>query len=277
MAREAIVAERIPSCEQEIPMPKLRKQVPGVDPALLVKDAAKLLPGPSRRLFLRGAASLGAITMLTGCDIVDEDTASKALLAMSRFNDRVQALIFNPAKLAPTYPESAITRPFPFNAYYDEDDAPDVDGDTYMFEVGGLVENKKPWTLDELYALPQEKQITRHVCVEGWSAIGSWTGTPLRDFLKRVGADLSAKYVWFQCAEGYSNTIDMPTALHPQTQMSFKFDNVILPRKYGFPMKIRIPTKLGFKNPKYVTGMYVTNKDLGGYWEDRGYNWFSGS
>jgi DMSO/TMAO reductase YedYZ molybdopterin-dependent catalytic subunit len=257
-------------------MPKIAKTIPGVDARLLIKDAAKLLPDPSRRLFLRGATSLGAITFLTGCDIVDEDTAGKALMTMSRFNDRVQALIFSPAKLAPTYPESAIARPFPFNGYYAEDEAPEVDGESYMLEVGGLVDNKKSWTLDELYALPQEKQITRHICVEGWSAIGSWTGAPLRDFLKRIGADLTAKYVWFQCAEGYSTTIDMPTALHPQTQMTFKFDNEILPRKYGFPMKIRMPTKLGFKNPKYVVGMYVTNKDLGGYWESRGYNWFSG-
>jgi DMSO/TMAO reductase YedYZ molybdopterin-dependent catalytic subunit len=255
---------------------KMRKPIPGVDPALLIRDAAKLLPDPARRQFLRGATSLGAITFLTGCDIVDSDSADKALLAMSRFNDRVQALIFNPVKLAPTYPESAITRPFPFNGYYPEDDAPEVDGETYKLEIGGMVENMNPWTLDELYALPQEKQITRHICVEGWSAIGSWTGTPLRDFLKRIGADLTAKYVWFQCAEGYSTTIDMPTALHPQTQMTFKFDNDILPRKYGFPMKVRIPTKLGFKNPKYVIGLWVTDKDLGGYWESRGYNWFSG-
>ncbi len=216
-------------------MPKIRKAIPGVDAKLLIRDAARLLPDPSRRLFLRGATSLGAITLLTGCDVVDQDTAGKALMAVSRFNDRVQELIFNPNKLAPTYPESAITRPFPFNAYYDEDDAPEVDGETYKLEIGGLVENKKSWTLEELYALPQEKQITRHICIEGWSAIGSWTGTPLREFLKRIGADLTAKYVWFQCAEGYSNTIDMPTALHPQTQMTFKFDNEILPRKYGFP------------------------------------------
>jgi DMSO/TMAO reductase YedYZ molybdopterin-dependent catalytic subunit len=255
---------------------KIRKPIPGVDPKLLIKDAAKLLPDPARRLFLRGATSLGAITMLTGCDVVNEQSAANALLKISKFNDRVQALIFRPNTLAPTYPESAITRPFPFNAYYPEEDAPEVDGETYKLEVGGLVENKKSWTLEELYTLPQEKQITRHVCVEGWSAIGSWTGHPLRDFLRRVGADLSAKYVWFQCAEGYSNTIDMPTALHPQTQMTFRFDNDILPVKYGFPMKIRMPTKLGFKNPKHVIGMHVLNENLGGYWEDRGYNWFSG-
>jgi len=257
-------------------MAKIRKTIPGVDAGLLIKAAAKLIPDPARRLFLRGATSLGAITMLTGCDIIDQDTAGTALMAVSRFNDRVQALLFNPGKLAPTYPESAITRPFPFNGYYDEDEAPEIDGESYQLEVGGLVDNKKSWTLDELYALPQEKQITKHICVEGWSAIGSWTGAPLRDFLKRIGADLTAKYVWFQCAEGYSTTIDMPTALHPQTQMTFKFADEILPRKYGFPMKIRMPTKLGFKNPKYVVGMYVTNKDLGGYWESRGYNWFSG-
>jgi len=257
-------------------MPRIRKTIPGVDPSLLIKDAAKLLPDPSRRLFLRGAAGLGAITMLTGCDIIDSNAAEGALAMMSRFNDRAQALLFNPNTLAPTYSERDITRPFPFNAYYDEEDAPEVDAETYRLEVGGMVDEKKPWTLKELYALPQEKQITRHVCVEGWSAIGSWTGARLSDFLKRVGADTRAKYVWFQCAEGYANTIDMPTALHPQTQMTFRFADETLPRSYGFPMKIRIPTKLGFKNPKHVIAMHVTNKDLGGYWEDRGYNWFSG-
>jgi DMSO/TMAO reductase YedYZ molybdopterin-dependent catalytic subunit len=257
-------------------MPRLRKPVPGVDPKLLIKDAAALMPDPARRVFLRGAASLGALALLTGCDIVDSLSAENALRKISHFNDGVQALMFNPNRLAPTYPASAVTKPFPFNAYYPEGDAPEVDGAGYQLEVGGLVDNKKSWTLAELGALPQERQITRHICVEGWSAIGDWTGVPLRDFLNRVGADTHAKYVWFQCAEGYSNTIDMPTALHPQTQMTLKFANETLPRKYGFPMKIRMPTKLGFKNPKHVIAMHVTNKDLGGYWEDKGYNWFSG-
>jgi DMSO/TMAO reductase YedYZ molybdopterin-dependent catalytic subunit len=256
---------------------KKRTFIPGVDKKLLVKDAAKLLPDPSRRLFLRGATSLGALTFLTGCDIVDQDSAEKVLRYVSTFNDRVQAAIFQPNKLAQVYPESMITKPFPFNAYYSEDEAPEVDGDTYKLEVAGLVENKKSWTLPELYALPQERQITRHICVEGWSAIGDWTGTKLSDFLKRVGADLTAKYVYFICKEGYSNTIDMPTALHPQTLMVFKFGNEILPRKYGYPMKIRMPTKLGYKNPKHVVAMAVTNEDRGGYWEDQGYNWFGGS
>jgi len=257
-------------------MSRKRKIIPGVDPKLLIKDAAKLLPDPARRSFLRGAASLGALTMLTGCDILNSDGAENVLRKISQFNDGAQALLFNPNTLAPTYPESAITRPFPFNAYYSEDEAPAVDGDSFKLVLNGLIGNKTPWTLRELYALPMEKQITRHVCVEGWSAIGSWTGVRLSDFLKRIDADTKAKYIWFRCAEGYSNTIDMPTALHPQTQIALKFDNEILPRRYGFPMKIRMPTKLGFKQPKHVVEMAVLNEDRGGYWENQGYNWFSG-
>ncbi len=255
---------------------RFRNLIPGVDSQLLVKDAARLMPDPMRRNFLRGVASLGALTFLTGCDIIDGDTAESVLRKISDFNDGAQAAIFSGTKLAPVYPESAITRPFPFNAYYDEDEAPNVVGKGYKLEVSWLVDNKKPWTLDELYTLPQVSQITRHVCVEGWSAIGSWQGAQLSEFLKRIGADTRAKYIWFKCAEGYTNTIDMPTALHPQTQMTFKFDNKILPRAYGFPMKIRMPTKLGYKNPKYVVAMEVTNTDRGGYWENQGYNWFGG-
>jgi DMSO/TMAO reductase YedYZ molybdopterin-dependent catalytic subunit len=255
---------------------RLRKFTPGVDPKLLIKDASRVMPNPARRAFLRGGLSLGALTMLTGCDIVDSFSAEKVLRKMSEFNDGAQAWLFDPNQLAPTYPESAITRPFPFNAYYPLQDAPDVDGKDYTFEIGGLVDNTKSWTLDELYALPQEKQITRHICVEGWSAIGSWTGVRLSEFLRRIGADTRAKYVWFQCAEGYSTTIDMATALHPQTQLTFKFEDAILPRAYGYPMKCRMPTKLGFKNPKYIVAMHVTNEDRGGYWENQGYNWHSG-
>ncbi|MGH6682733.1 MAG: molybdopterin-dependent oxidoreductase [Pseudolabrys sp.] len=253
-----------------------RKIIRGVDPKLLIKDAAKLMPDPMRRNFLRGAASLGALAFLTGCDIVNGETSEAVLARISKFNDRVQAALLSETKLAPTYKESDITRPFPFNAYYDESEAPVVDAAAYKFEIAGLVDNKKPWTLDDLHALPQVSQITRHVCVEGWSAIGSWQGAVLSDFLKRIGADTRAKYVWFKCAEGYTNTIDMATALHPQTQMTFKFDNKLLPRAYGFPMKIRMPTKLGYKNPKYVVAMEVTNVNKGGYWEDQGYEFFAG-
>ena len=253
-----------------------RNRVPGVDTKSLIEEAGRLLPDPARRHFLRGTASLGALVMLTGCNIIDGDSAENTLRYVSRFNDRVQAFLFNSNRLAPTFTEADITRPFPFNAYYDEDEAPEVDPARYKFEIAGKVDNKKPWTLDELHALPEVSQITRHVCVEGWSAIGSWQGALLSDFLKRIGADTRAPFINFKCAEGYFEAVDMATALHPQTQMTFKYDNKLLPRAYGFPMKIRIPTKLGFKNPKYVVAMEVTDKNPGGYWSNQGYNWFSG-
>ena len=196
---------------------------------------------------------------------------------MSRWNDRVQAAIFDPNKLAPTYPASAITKPFPFNAFYSMAEAPRVDPATYKLELGGLIRERSPWTLEQLYALPQTSQITRHICVEGWSAIGKWNGVTFRTFLERVGADLTAKYVGFKCADKYYTSIDMSTALHPQTLLTFKFADQILPAAYGFPMKLRIPTKLGFKNPKHIAAIFVTNDYPGGYWEDQGYNWFSGS
>ena len=230
-----------------------------------------------RRLFLKQGLSLGALTLLSGCDVTDGEAVQKVLWRMSRWNDRVQAAIFDPNKLAPEYPASAITKPFPFNAFYAESEAPRVDAATYKLELGGMVRDKSPWTLDKLYALPQTSQITRHICVEGWSAIGKWSGVNFKTFLERVGADMTAKYVGFKCADDYYTSIDMPTALHPQTQLTFRFADEILPVAYGFPMKLRMPTKLGFKNPKHIAAIFVTNDYPGGYWEDQGYNWFSGS
>jgi DMSO/TMAO reductase YedYZ molybdopterin-dependent catalytic subunit len=257
-------------------MPRILRPIPGVDPDLLMKDAAKLLPDPSRRMFLRGGLSVGALTLLTGCNIVDGVSAESVLRKISTFNDGVQAWLLDPNRLAQTYPESAITRPFRFNAYYPESDIPEVDGEDYKLEVTGLVQSKDTWTLKALNALPQETQITRLICVEGWSEVGKWTGVRLSDFLRRVGADLTAKYVWFRCAEGYHSSIDMPTAMHPQTQMTLQFDGKELEPKYGYPMRIRIPTKLGFKNPKHVMEIAVINNYNPGYWEAQGYNWFSG-
>src|SRR5260370_41071875 len=109
-------------------------KIPGVDKKLLVNDAAKLMPDLSRRRFIASGASLGALTFLTGCDVSDSFSAEKLLAQISKFNDGVQAAIFNPNAMPPTFPESAITRPFPFNAYYDEDDAPEVDGKAYKLE-----------------------------------------------------------------------------------------------------------------------------------------------
>ena len=253
----------------------LRKSA--VDGKAAVKEALVRIELPARRLFLQRSLSLGGLSLLSGCAIVSEDDVEHALTKVSRFNDKVQAWLFDPRQLAPTYPESMITRPFPFNAYYGEDEIREVDAATYRLEVTGLVADKHGWTLPELGALPQTDQVTRHICVEGWSAIGKWGGVRFSDFLGRIGADTSARYVGFKCADDYYTSIDMPTALHPQTLLTLSYDGQPLPPQYGFPMKLRMPTKLGYKNPKHIQAIFVTNTYPGGYWEDRGYNWFGGS
>jgi len=257
---------------------KLKREIilPG-DGELMLQDAMKRLAQPSRRAFLQRSLTLGGLSLLTGCTTNDADSIEQALTSISRLNDRAQAWLFDPNRLAPTYPASMITRPFPFNAYYEEDEVREVDGGAWRLELSGLIADRKPWTLEQLRAMPQQSQITRHICVEGWSAIGHWGGVPFAQFLRRVGADLSAKYVGFKCADDYFTSIDMATALHPQTLMALTYDGETLPPRYGYPMKLRMPTKLGYKNPKHVQAIFVTNTYSGGYWEDQGYNWFGGS
>ena len=137
----------------------------------------------------------------------------RILSAMSRWNDEVQLAIFNPNKPAPVYTEADITEDFPFNGYYPESKAPVVAEEGFKLELSGLIGKKESWTLEQLRALPQESQITRHICVEGWSAIGKWGGVRFSEFLRLIEADTSAKYVGFKCADKYHSSIDMATAL----------------------------------------------------------------
>lgn len=249
----------------------------GDDRRLLLADATRLLAPSTRRHFLGASLSLGGLSLLTGCTPGANAAADRFLRAVSRWNDRVQAGLFDPNRLAPTYPDSMITRPFPFNAYYREERVPHVDATDFRLEVSGLVADRHAWTLEELHALPQTDQVTRHICVEGWSAIGKWGGVRFSVFLERIGADRTASYVGFKCSDDYYTSIDMPTALHAQTLLTLTYDGERLPAKYGFPMKLRMPTKLGYKNPKHIRAIFVTNTHPGGYWEDQGYNWFGGS
>ena len=254
-----------------------RKLIAPLDAASIIKDARKQLQSSARRLFGKRLLTLGGLALLSGCDLTDDKSVNTMLRRVSTLNDRAQALLFDPSKLAPTYPESMLTRPFPFNAYYDIDQVPEIDAQTYRLELSGLVKRKRIWRLDELRALPQLSQVTRHICIEGWSAIGKWGGVRFADFLMLAGADTQAKYVALHCADSYWTSIDMPTALHPQTLLALTYDGDVLPAKYGFPMKLRIPTKLGYKNPKHIVAITVTNEFPGGYWENQGYNWFGGS
>lgn len=235
-----------------------------------------LIAAIDRRRVLRGGFSLGALAMLTGCDVTNDDAVQRALKAMSRWNDRVQAALFRPGKLAPTYAAAQVVKPPRFNAYYGIEDVEPVDGSAWRLELAGLVGDKRPWTLRDINALPAQTWIYRHVCVEGWDYIGQWSGPNFRLFLERVGADLTAKYVAFRCADGYTGSIDMPSALHPQTILATRYADEPIADPFGFPLRLRTAVKLGFKNPKWITAIEVTNQYPGGYWEDRGFNWFSG-
>jgi DMSO/TMAO reductase YedYZ molybdopterin-dependent catalytic subunit len=130
-----------------------RKSVQRPDAASIIKDAEKELQSSARRLFGKRILTLGGLALLSGCDLTNDKSVNTMLRRMSSFNDSAQALLFDPRSLAPTYPESMITRPFPFNAYYDVDQVPDVDTHTYRLELSGLVKGKRAWMLDELHAL----------------------------------------------------------------------------------------------------------------------------
>lgn len=247
----------------------------GVDQSAL-DDNKRLVETISRRKILRGAVSLGALSMLTGCDVTSNGSVQSVLKAMSQWNDRAQAALFRPNHLAPTYAPSQVVKPPRFNAYYDVEDVAPVSADTWKLELAGLIGDKRPWSLRQIYELPEQEIIVRHICVEGWDYIGQWSGVNLGEFLKRIGADLTAKYVSFRCADDYYGSIDMPSALHPQTLLATKYAGDHITDPFGFPLRLRTAVKLGFKNPKWITAMEVTNTYRGGYWEDRGFNWFSG-
>ena len=145
----------------------------------------------NRRDILFRALALGAVSSLPACNYEDPnnpDLADKFLHAMSAWNDRIQQALFNPRTLAPSFTADEITRPPRFNAYYDISQVTVVDPATYRLQLGGQIQDKTPWTLAGLNALPQEQQITRLICVEGWRVIGQWGGVPLGSFLRRVGS-----------------------------------------------------------------------------------------
>jgi DMSO/TMAO reductase YedYZ molybdopterin-dependent catalytic subunit len=232
-----------------------------------------------RRLFLRTGLTLGTATLLSGCDVITNTGPVDGFLRMiSRFNDGVQAALFNPNKLAPTFSEKLVPPVFRYNAQYPPEKIHKINPDTWRLEVSGLVADKSPWTLDRLKSMPQRADVTRHCCVEGWSMIGKWGGVPLRAFLEKVGADMTAKYVAFECDDpiSYTGSIDLPSAMQPQTIMCLTYADKPLEPIFGAPMRMKIPTKLGYKQPKFVSAIRVTNEFPGGYWESYGYNWFGG-
>ncbi len=230
----------------------------------------------NRRGVLRGTLTLGALALLTGCDVSEEPSVQDALRAVSAWNDGAQAAIFRPDHLAPTFSPSQVVNPPRFNAYYDIQDVKPVDGAAWKLELAGLIKDQRPWTLQQIYQLPEQELIIRHICVEGWDYIGQWSGPNLRAFLTRIGADLTAKYVYFVCNDDFTESIDMASALHPQSILATKYAGAPITDPFGFPLRLRTAVKLGYKNAKWIRTIEVTNTFRPTFWSKQGENWFAG-
>jgi DMSO/TMAO reductase YedYZ molybdopterin-dependent catalytic subunit len=193
------------------------------------------------------------------------------------FSDWASARLFRSGHLAPTFADSALTpfEKFPINGY-DVDD-PGVIFENWNLTVSGTVKTPGNYTLAQIQALPRFRQNTRHVCVEGWDVIGRFGGARLSDFLKMVGADTTTRFITVGCADDYYESLDMATALHPQTLLCYEMYDQPLTRQHGAPLRLNVPTKIGYKHAKYLTDLKVTNVlDKVGYWEDQGYSSFYG-
>jgi DMSO/TMAO reductase YedYZ molybdopterin-dependent catalytic subunit len=191
------------------------------------------------------------------------------------FSDWASAKLFRTGHLAPTFDVSDLTPfdKFPINDY-DVDD-PGVDLQEWTLTVSGAVQKPRDYTLAEIQALPRIRQNTRHVCVEGWDVIGRFGGARLSDFLRMIGADTTAGFITVECADAYYESLDMATAMHPQTLLCYEMYDQPLTREHGAPLRLQIPTKIGYKQAKYVTDLKVTHVvEKVGYWEDQGYSEF---
>jgi DMSO/TMAO reductase YedYZ molybdopterin-dependent catalytic subunit len=188
------------------------------------------------------------------------------------FSDWASAKMFRPGHLAQTFADSELTpfEKFPINDY-DVDD-PGVDFDQWSLTVSGAVQKPGDYKLEQVKALPKFTQNTRHVCVEGWDVVGRFSGARLSDFLKAIGADTNARFVYVECADDYWESLDMETALHPQTLLCYEMYDQPLTREHGAPLRLTVPTKIGYKQAKYLTDLKVANVlEKVGYWEDQGY------
>jgi DMSO/TMAO reductase YedYZ molybdopterin-dependent catalytic subunit len=194
------------------------------------------------------------------------------------FSDWVSARTFREAHLAPTYAEADAVplNRFPYNGY--DVLEPDIDFAAWRLEIGGHVTTPGRYALDQIRALPKVRQNTRHCCVEGWDVIGRFAGARLADVLTMVGADPTARFVAVTCADDYYESIEMACALHPQTLLCYEMYDQPIDRGHGAPLRLQIPTKLGYKQAKYLTTMTVTNvlPAAASYWGDQGYSWYGG-
>jgi DMSO/TMAO reductase YedYZ molybdopterin-dependent catalytic subunit len=248
-----------------------------------------------RRFLARIAAAVGALGV-AGCDRLSQSEWFPPILdSAEKLNERLAKLVTGRSAMAKEYAPADISPMFRSNGTAQPDNpeyaALATNGFTgYSLDVGGLVAAPRRFTLAELRALPSRTQITRHDCVEGWSAIAKWQGARLSALLDVVEPAASAKYVVLHCAdpmeEGgqspYYESIDMDDAYHEQTLLAYALNDRPLPIANGAPIRLRVERQLGYKHAKYVMRLELVESfahiagGKGGYWEDQGYQWYAG-
>jgi DMSO/TMAO reductase YedYZ molybdopterin-dependent catalytic subunit len=239
--------------------------------------------GLTRRDLLRLGAVAGPAALVAACGWDGGPSLEPRLRAFSRINDWIgEKILLSPRRLAPEYPVSARTAMENFPAYSitynDSGSFPALrDPARWTLNVGGLVRKPMRLSLREIQALPSLTYTVKHHCVEGWTAIGTWTGVPLSTIAAMVEPTPEARYLRFDSYDsGYYNGWDLTSAMHPQTILAYAWNDRLLMMNHGAPLRLYSPIKLGYKLTKYLTAMTYTKDRPGGYWEDQGYPWFGG-
>jgi DMSO/TMAO reductase YedYZ molybdopterin-dependent catalytic subunit len=230
----------------------------------------------SRRAFLGGALKTGGVLALgaLGCD--SRHPKQGFLGLMEGVNERFQGALFDPKRLAPELPESALTPPGQVPAYLIGTEYPAAPAG-WALRVGGLVARPLVLSAADLERLPRTRVRVRHHCVEGWTAVSGWDGVRLSEIADLVKPDPRVRFVEFRSFEGgYYSSWDLPSALHPQTILAYGMNGEPLARQYGAPLRLYSAVKLGYKMVKWVNEVSFLPVKTGGYWEDQGYEWFAG-
>jgi DMSO/TMAO reductase YedYZ molybdopterin-dependent catalytic subunit len=231
---------------------------------------------PAYSLARRKLLFAAPLALLAGCDLTPEGRVESTLRSFQGFNDWVQGMVFDPAKLVPEYADAEATPLEGFRVNDYDTDRPEIDMENWSLAVEGLVREPGNYALADVARHPKRVMNTRHCCVEGWSMIPKWGGTPAREFMRAIGADLTAKYVAVECGDEYWTSYDMASFLHPQTLLCYEAYGKPLDLEHGAPLRVVMPVKLGYKSAKWISKIVVTNDKPGGYWEDQGYDWFAG-
>jgi DMSO/TMAO reductase YedYZ molybdopterin-dependent catalytic subunit len=254
----------------------------------------------NRRRFLLGTASAASALALSGCDALDDASQGpfrNVLSSAEELTRTTQRFFLTPRSMAKEFTEADIAPKFRANGSTSPDDpeylrlAAGGFAD-WRLKVGGLVEAPMEFSLADLAAMPSRTQITRHDCVEGWSCIGKWKGVQLALVLDKVRLKPETRYIVFTCADELEKTLDgsgryyeshgLEDAFHPQTILAYEMNGQPLPIPHGAPVRLRVERQLGYKQPKYIMRIDAVDSlarfgsGNGGFWEDRGYEWYAG-